>query len=46
MLISQWVAMSGKTATVGITDFAQTALGDVVFVDLPEVLSFLPPPIH
>ena len=27
----------GETATIGITDFAQSALGDVVFIDLPEV---------
>ncbi len=31
------VLVQGKTATVGITDFAQGALGDVVFADLPEV---------
>lgn len=29
--------MNGKIGTVGITDFAQAALGDIVFVDLPEV---------
>lgn len=28
--------MDGNVATVGITDFAQAALGDIVFVDLPE----------
>jgi hypothetical protein len=33
----EWVG-PGKVATIGITDFAQNALGDVVFVDLPEVL--------
>jgi glycine cleavage system H protein len=33
----EWVRLDGSTATVGITDHAQTALGDVVFVDLPEV---------
>ncbi|HKY93703.1 MAG TPA: glycine cleavage system protein GcvH [Kiloniellales bacterium] len=33
----EWVEVSGKTATVGITDFAQEQLGDVVFVELPEV---------
>ncbi len=32
-----WVKVSGKKATVGITDYAQEALGDVVYVDLPEV---------
>ena len=33
----EWVRMDGDVATVGITDHAQTALGDVVFVELPEV---------
>lgn len=33
----EWVRMDGDAATVGITDHAQNALGDVVFVDLPEV---------
>jgi glycine cleavage system H protein len=33
----EWVEVSGKTATVGISDFAQEQLGDVVFVELPEV---------
>ncbi len=33
----EWVRMEGGVATVGITDHAQNALGDVVFVDLPEV---------
>ena len=32
----EWVRMDGDVATIGITDHAQTALGDVVFVDLPE----------
>jgi glycine cleavage system H protein len=32
-----WVKVSGKKATIGITDYAQDALGDVVYVDLPEV---------
>ncbi len=32
----EWVAVDGDTATVGITDFAQGQLGDVVFVELPE----------
>ena len=31
----EWVALSGSTATVGITDFAAKALGDVVYVSLP-----------
>ena len=33
----EWVRLDGTRATVGITDFAQDALGDVVFVALPEV---------
>jgi glycine cleavage system H protein len=33
----EWVKVEGDTATVGITDFAQSQLGDVVFVELPEV---------
>jgi glycine cleavage system H protein len=33
----EWVRVDGDTATVGITDFAQDSLGDVVFVQLPEV---------
>ncbi|MFO0187834.1 MAG: glycine cleavage system protein GcvH [Alphaproteobacteria bacterium] len=33
----EWVRSDGDGATVGITDHAQNALGDVVFVDLPEV---------
>ena|SRR5690242_8280466 len=33
----EWVRMDGDIATVGITDYAQEALGDVVFVELPEV---------
>ena len=33
----EWVRMEGDTATIGITDHAQNALGDVVFVDLPEI---------
>ena len=33
----EWVAIEGETATVGITDHAQEALGDIVFVELPKV---------
>jgi len=33
----EWISIAGDIATVGITDFAQDALGDVVFVELPEV---------
>ena len=32
-----WVRVEGKRATVGITDFAQQQLGDIVYVELPEV---------
>jgi glycine cleavage system H protein len=32
----EWVRLEGDVATIGITDHAQNALGDVVFVDLPE----------
>ncbi len=33
----EWVRVDGSTARVGITDYAQDALGDVVYVDLPQV---------
>lgn len=33
----EWVSIDGDIATVGISDFAQEQLGDVVFVELPEV---------
>ena len=33
----EWVSVTGNEGTVGITDHAQSALGDVVFVGLPEV---------
>ena len=33
----EWVKVDGDIATVGISDFAQGELGDIVFVDLPEV---------
>ena len=32
----EWIRLSGSIARVGITDYAQDALGDVVFVQLPE----------
>lgn len=32
----EWVRREGPTATIGITDFAQSELGDIVFVELPE----------
>lgn len=31
-----WVKVSGGKATIGITDYAQEALGDIVYIDLPE----------
>ena len=33
----EWVRVEGNTATIGITDYAQEQLGDVVYVELPEV---------
>ena len=33
----EWMVMEGDIAVVGISDFAQDALGDVVFINLPEV---------
>ena len=33
----EWVSLDGDIATVGITDYAQHALGDIVYVDMPEV---------
>ncbi|HYT11263.1 MAG TPA: glycine cleavage system protein GcvH [Candidatus Nitrosopolaris sp.] len=32
----EWLVVDGKTVTVGITDFAQSQLGDVVFLELPN----------
>ena len=32
-----WAKVSGKNATIGITDYAQNALGDIVYIDLPEL---------
>jgi glycine cleavage system H protein len=32
----EWIRLDGDTATVGITDFAQGQLGDIVFVELPD----------
>ncbi len=32
----EWVRLDGRTATIGITDHAQTQLGDIVFVELPS----------
>ena len=33
----EWIRLDGDAATVGITDFAQGQLGDIVFVELPDV---------
>ena len=33
----EWIAVDGETGVVGITEYAQHALGDIVFVELPEV---------
>jgi glycine cleavage system H protein len=33
----EWIDVNGKVGTVGITDYAQNSLGDIVFVDLPKV---------
>ena len=33
----EWIRVAGDTAEVGITDFAQQQLGDVVYIELPEV---------
>lgn len=32
----EWVRIDGNTATIGITDYAQSELGDIVYVDLPS----------
>jgi glycine cleavage system H protein len=33
----EWLSVEGAAGTVGITDYAQSSLGDIVFVDLPKV---------
>ena len=33
----EWASLNDDIATIGITDFAQSSLGDIVFVELPEV---------
>jgi glycine cleavage system H protein len=33
----EWLRIEGDVATIGVTDYAQSQLGDVVFVDLPKV---------
>ena len=37
----EWIDIEGDTATVGITDYAQEQLGDIVFVELPSVGTML-----
>ena len=32
----EWIRQDGDTVTVGITEFAQDSLGDVVFIDIPD----------
>lgn len=39
----EWVRLDGRTATVGISEHAQSELGDVIFVELPEVGAVLQP---
>ena len=33
----EWIKIDGDTAIIGITDYAQSELGDIIFVELPEV---------
>jgi glycine cleavage system H protein len=33
----EWVNVEGNSGTVGITDYAQNALGDIIFVEVPEI---------
>ena len=33
----EWIKVDGSTGTIGITDYAQNSLGDIVFVELPKV---------
>jgi glycine cleavage system H protein len=37
----EWLLVDGSTGTIGITDFAQSELGDIVFVEMPEIGAFL-----
>lgn len=36
-----WIRVSGNKGTIGITDYAQDALGDIVYIELPELDSFV-----
>ena len=38
----EWVQVESDIATVGITHFAQSELGDIVFIELPEISEYLP----
>jgi len=33
----EWIAVEGNSGTIGITDYAQSSLGDIVYVDLPKI---------
>jgi glycine cleavage system H protein len=33
----EWIAVEGSTGSIGITDYAQNSLGDIVFVELPKI---------
>ena len=33
----EWLLLEGDNATIGITDYAQSSLGDIVFVELPKI---------
>jgi glycine cleavage system H protein len=33
----EWVKLDGETATIGISDYAQSSLGDIVYVELPRI---------
>ena len=33
----EWIALEGSVGTIGITDYAQSSLGDIVYVDVPKV---------
>ena len=35
----EWISLDGETATIGITDYAQSQLGDIVFVEFPDINS-------
>ena len=39
----EWIQVNGNSATIGITDYAQQSLGDIVFVELPRWARNSPP---